>query len=71
MPSSRETAASEGTALQRAAAWATLEAAARRELADAIAAAHAAGHSWRAIGSATGLPYQTLHRRSRSWARAT
>jgi len=31
---------------------------------DAVTAAHRAGYSWRRIGAATGVPFQSLHRRS-------
>jgi hypothetical protein len=44
---------------------ATLEAAARARLANAITTARAAGHSWRTLGIASGIPHQTLHRRLR------
>jgi hypothetical protein len=37
--------------------------AAEAGLGDAIRSARAAGLSWRAIGTATGVPFQTLHRR--------
>ena len=43
---------------------ATMEEAAKRALVGAISAARSAGCTWRAIGIATGIPYQTLHRRS-------
>jgi hypothetical protein len=36
---------------------------AERAMRDAIVAARAAGHSWRAIGAHLDIPYQTLHRR--------
>ena len=51
--------------LQAVSEAAKLEAAARARLADAIAAALVAGHSWRALGIASGIPHQTLHRRFR------
>jgi hypothetical protein len=50
--------------LQTLAERATLVADARRRLDEAIDAARAAGHSWRTIGIATGIPHQTLHQRS-------
>jgi len=49
---------------------ARLVADARRRLDEAIDAARAAGHSWRAIGIHTGIPYQTLHQRSDQRGRA-
>jgi hypothetical protein len=51
--------------LQSVSEAAKLEAAARARLADAVAAALVAGHSWRALGIASGIPHQTLHRRFR------
>jgi hypothetical protein len=36
---------------------------ARTRLDQAVEAARAAGYSWRLIGAAAGLPYQTLQRR--------
>lgn len=50
--------------LRQASDAATMEEAAKRSLAGAIVAARSAGCTWRAIGIATGIPYQTLHRRS-------
>jgi hypothetical protein len=47
--------------LRRAAEAARLAALARTALGQAIVDARAAGHSWRAIGIRTGIPYQTLH----------
>ena len=44
---------------------ATMVTNADRQLAAAIQAARAAGRSWREIGIAAGVPYQTLHRRYR------
>jgi len=49
-------------ALRAAADGAILVNDARQALNEAIDAARAAGHSWRTIGIATGIPYQTLHR---------
>jgi len=51
-------------ALKRAGAAAVGAEAAQWALDEAIAAARSAGASWRRIGAATGLPYQTVHRRS-------
>ena len=50
-------------ALRAAGKAAKLVAAAHHDLDRAVEAARAAGHSWRAIGIVTGIPYQTLHRR--------
>ena len=55
-------------ALREPVAAAILVVSARRVLSGAIDAVRAAGHSWRAIGIATGIPYQTLHRNRRSRA---
>jgi hypothetical protein len=44
---------------------ATMVGNADRHLDAAIEAARAAGRSWREIGIASGVPYQTLHRRHR------
>jgi hypothetical protein len=57
--------------LRAAADAATLVATSHQNLDRAIGAARAAGHSWRAIGIVTGIPYQTLHRRHgvTSWTR--
>jgi hypothetical protein len=49
----------------RAAGAAVRLAQAEAEFASAVAAARAAGHSWRRIGRATCIPHQTLHRRMR------
>src|SRR2546425_537697 len=51
--------------LRAAAESAKLESNARMRLDTAVETARAAGHSWRALGIATGIPHQTLHRRSR------
>jgi len=51
--------------LRSASTEATLVRTATEALADALRAARAAGCSWREIGIATGIPYQTLHRRDR------
>lgn len=60
------TETSEATELLRAVAEAAkLESTARAHLDDAAAAARAAGHSWRELGIASGIPHQTLHRRFR------
>lgn len=56
----------ESQALRDTFAAAILVEEARRALSDAIAAARSAGYSWRAIGAASGIPYQTLHRNRRS-----
>jgi hypothetical protein len=53
-------------ALKRAGAAAVGAEAAQWALDKAIAAARSAGASWRRIGAATGLPYQTVHRRRSS-----
>ena len=55
----------DGPALRDAVVAAILVNDARRALSEAVAAARVAGHSWRAIGIATGIPYQTLHRNRR------
>jgi len=57
--------ASERTDLLRYVAEAArMEASAREGFDAAVEAARAAGHSWRTLGIATGIPHQTLHRRS-------
>lgn len=48
--------------LRQVAAAAEAAALARAGLAQAVAAARRAGDSWRHIGLAAGVPYQTLHR---------
>jgi hypothetical protein len=48
-------------ALQAVGEAATRLKTARCQLAETIARARASGLSWRAIGQAAGLPYQTLH----------
>ena len=48
--------------LQQVAAAAEAAARAQARLAQAVAAARRAGDSWRHIGAAAGVPYQTLHR---------
>jgi hypothetical protein len=50
------------TSLQQVAAAAEAAARARARLAQAVAAARQASASWRHIGVAAGVPYQTLHR---------
>ncbi len=50
------------TSLQLVAAAAEGAARARARLVEAVAAARQAGHSWRHIGAAAGMPHQTLHR---------
>jgi DNA-directed RNA polymerase specialized sigma24 family protein len=55
--------------LQVVAEEATMVMDARRRLEAAIEAARFAGRSWRQIGIAAGVPYQTLHRRHRQGGR--
>jgi hypothetical protein len=55
-------------ALGRIAEAATLVCDAQRELDEAIEIARALGHTWRTIGVASGIPFQTLHRRHRHQA---
>ncbi len=52
------------TSLQQVAAAAESAARARARLAQAVAAARQTGASWRHIGLAAGVPYQTLHRQA-------
>jgi hypothetical protein len=61
-PASRDETATANDPLQAVRDAAKMEAAARDRLDQAIAIARAAGHSWRALGIASGTPYQTLHR---------
>jgi len=62
--STKEALRADGSVLTRAAEAAARTSAAETALDEAIAAARAAGCSWRSIGAATGRPYQTLHRRT-------
>ena len=62
LPASHDETPTQTDPLQAVRESAKLEAAARARLAVAIATARAAGHSWRALGVASGTPYQTLHR---------
>lgn len=63
-----ETAPITAEFLRQAADAATMEEIAQQALAGAVVAARDAGHSWRAIGIATGIPHQnqTLHRQARA-----
>jgi hypothetical protein len=65
LPVSHDETPTETDPLQTVHEAAKLEAAARARLADAVATARAAGHSWRALGVASGTPHQTLHRHHR------
>jgi hypothetical protein len=62
--STRPPHGADGLMLQRVARAAAGVVIAGHVLNEAIAAARSDGCSWRAIGAATGLPYQTLHRRA-------
>mgnify|MGYP001208125652 CR=1 FL=1 len=64
-PPAQVAAAEETDPLHAVREAATMEAAARTRLVDAITAARTAGHSWRTLGIESGIPHQTLHRRLR------
>ena len=64
-PSQTEMADQHAEPLRLVAEAARMERTARARLVEAIAAARAAGHSWRELGTASGVPHQSLHRRFR------